>query len=75
MLLIEIYLSEKLIVDRVPPSFSFNLVKLVLFFVFLCKIELEQFKALDVAQLEYQGLVFIWNVRINFLKSKDCVAL
>ena len=75
MTLIKIYLSEKLIVDRVSPSSGFNLVELVLLFVFLCKIELKQFKALDVAQLEYQGLVFISNVRINFLKSKDCVAL
>ena len=75
MTLIKIYLSEKLIVDRVPPSSGFNLVRLVLFFVFLCKIELEQFKALDVAQLEYQWLVFICNVSINFLKSKHCVAL
>ena len=73
--MIKIYLSEKLIVDRVSPSSGFNLIKLVLLFVFLCKIELKQFKALDVAQLEYQGLVFIYNVRINFLKSKDCVAL
>ena len=53
MVLIEIYLSEKLIVDRIPPSFRFNLVELTLPFVFRREIELEQFKALNVAQLEY----------------------
>ena len=75
MVLIEIYLSEKLFVDWVPPCLCFNLVKLVLFIALLRKIVREQFKASEVAQLEYQGLVLVCNVRINFLKSQNSIAL